>query len=386
MDAGIETSQQNTASAIGSANSDDERHGPRPLALHVAEAEWAWRGQNPSRLKDFYSGVRAYRRHPYRRVRHALPIVWEISESRLFDYGPDEGWPILIVPSLVNQAYILDLMPEKSLLNELRASGFRPYLLDWGQQTSVNRHLSLDGWILERLEPAFDWVSKTVDVRPFVLGYCMGGTLSTALACLRPGDMTGLALLAAPWDFAEQKATTQQERSPHFHASASVAGELGAISVDCLQMLFAQLDPLLVPRKFSRFARSDLTSEKATLFVAIEDWLNDGDPLGADLIAECLLDWYGSNRPARGLWRVNGEFIKPERLDLPVCLAVPENDRIVPPGSALALTDVLNSYNIIRPRSGHIGMVAGQQAEDFLWKPLTAWLHQIVALQSRCLS
>lgn len=375
MDASIEASKWIATTTVGGRKSHDKRHGPRPLALHIAEAEWAWRARSPSKLKNFYRGIKAYRSHPYRRIERMRHVVWEAGESRLYDYGPEDGWPILIVPSLINRAYILDLMPGMSLLNELRTSGFRPYLLDWGQQTNSDRRLSLDSWIIERLEPAFDWVCRTITLRPFVLGYCMGGTLSTALACLRPGHMAGLALLAAPWDFSNQD-VTHQETTPHYHALASVAGGLGSISVDFLQMLFAQLDPLLIPRKFLHFAQSDLTSEKATLFVAIEDWLNDGAPLGAEVAAECFLDWYGNNAPARGLWRVNGEPIKPERLDLPICLAVPENDHIVPPRSALALTGLLKNYNVIRPKSGHIGMVAGQQGRDVLWKPLAAWLRR----------
>ena len=58
--------------------------------------------------------------------------------SRLLDYGaaPEAadpaGPPVLVVPSLINRAYILDLAPGRSLLRWLAAQGLRPLLLDWG--------------------------------------------------------------------------------------------------------------------------------------------------------------------------------------------------------------------------------------------------------------
>jgi len=382
MDISLEATERATATAAGRRASESKRRGPRPLALHIARAEWAWRSRDPSKLTNFYRGIKAYRDHSYRRTEIPLPIVWKCGESRLYDYGPEDGWPIFVIPSLINQAYILDLMPGMSLLHELQASGFRPFLFDWGRQTSESRRWSLEALMLKRMEPAFEWLQGITDRPPFVLGYCMGGTLATALACRCSGDIAGLALLAAPWDFSGQEMTAKGS-SEQYQMLAATAGGAGSMSVDFLQMLFSQLDPLSVPRKFSQFATSDPTSAKATLFVAIEDWLNDGKPLGAEVAAACFLDWYGSNAPARGMWRINGDAVRPERLDLPVCLAVPENDHIVPPRSALALASIMGGCHVIRPGAGHVSMVVGQQAKHVLWEPLVAWLREIAALQKK---
>ena len=48
-----------------------------------------------------------------------------------------------------------------------------------------------------------------------------------------------------------------------------------------LQALFAAVDPLVALRKFTRFAALPQTAPPAQHFVALEDWLNDGVPLGA---------------------------------------------------------------------------------------------------------
>jgi polyhydroxyalkanoate synthase len=64
--------------------------------------------------------------------------------------------------------------------------------------------------------------------------------------------------------------------------------QAGELPVDVIQALFAGLDPLLVVRKFVKFAGLDPASPSAAQFVALEDWLNDGVPLAAEVTRECL--------------------------------------------------------------------------------------------------
>ncbi len=356
------------------------RCGPRPLALHIGQAEFAWRASNPRKLRDFYRGIDAYRRHTYRRATPSRAKVWQKGCCHLLDYGPDTGWPLLVIPSLVNRAHILDLMPNASMLGFLSRHGMRSFLLDWGDEATSADRLTLDQLILERMKPALDDVHRLTGKRPFVLGYCMGGTLATALACLADKQIAGLCLLAAPWNFT-QTGRAEVRPSAQMNILASLAGFIGGTPVDLLQTLFAQIDPLTVPKKFSEFAKLDPASKTAVRFVAIEDWLNDGTSLNAEIAHACFLDWYGNNTPGRGAWQIDGFQIRPDRLDLPVWLAVPEHDRIVSPQSALALADVLTNCELIRPKGGHVGMVAGQNAEKLLWSPLLSWLERIAALQ-----
>jgi polyhydroxyalkanoate synthase len=164
-------------------------------------------------------------------------------------------------------------------------------------------------------------------------------------------------------------------------AVSATAGGLGGLPVDLIQAFFAGIDPLGVPRKFARFASLDPCSAAAETFVAVEDWLNDGVPLGPEVARECLHDWYGANRPMLGDWQIGKRWIRPETLTLPCLVAVPEQDRIVPERSALALADQLPAATIIRPASGHVGMVVGSRAPRELWEPLETWLWRIAALQ-----
>jgi polyhydroxyalkanoate synthase len=212
-----------------------------------------------------------------------------------------------------------------------------------------------------------------------LLGYCMGGLLAVALALRREDDLAGLVLLATPWDFHAEPPAPRLRAL--LTASVTGAGLAGGLPVELIQTLFAAIDPLAVPRKFARFAELDPRSPDARIFVAVEDWLNDGVALGAEVARECLLGWYLENRPARGAWHMGGQAVRPERLSVPSLVAIPTRDRIVPPASAAALAARLPGASVLEPEGGHVGMIVAGNARRRLWEPLVAWLRRIAAMQ-----
>ena len=119
------------------------------------------------------------------------------------------------------------------------------------------------------------------------------------------------ALLAAPWDFHAGNEARAMEAARCLPLLEPVLAFNDTLPVDALQMLFALLDPWGVAEKYRAFARLDPESERARLFVALEDWLNDGVPLAAPVARECLGGWYGENTPARGEWRIAGLAVDP---------------------------------------------------------------------------
>jgi len=320
------------------------------------------------------AGIAAYRRHPWQRDLLDPPAIWTEGGSRILDYSPDStGSPtVLFVPSLVNKAYVLDLSAGHSMLRWFADRGVRPLLLDWGWPGETERRFTLTDYVAGRLERAL----AAVSVRgPVVLaGYCMGGTLAVAAAQRRPELVCGLALLAAPWDFHTgdtARARGAAECLPLLEPALTFNNTL---PVDLLQALFAMLDPWGVADKYRRFGRRDTTDARAELFVALEDWLNDGVPLAAPVARECLAGWYGANTPSRGEWRIAGMPVDPGALRVPAFVAAPARDRIVPPQSAQALARLIPGATSYEPAAGHIGMAAGPTAEKVLWRPLLAWL------------
>jgi poly(3-hydroxyalkanoate) synthetase len=205
----------------------------------------------------------------------------------------------------------------------------------------------------------------------------MGGTLAVAAAQRPPALVGALALLAAPWDFHADDPARAEQASRCLTLMEPLLAFNGTLPVDALQVLFGLLDPWGVADKYRRFARLDQSSERAILFVALEDWLNDGIPLAAPVARECVGGWCGENTPARGVWRIAGMRVDPTALHQPAFVAVPRRDRIVPPGSALPLAEMIGGAVLHEPAAGHIGMAAGGTAEQALWQPLATWLRGV---------
>jgi polyhydroxyalkanoate synthase len=331
------------------------------------------------RTGDFLAGVQAYRRHPYRRGAIDPPAIWQDGTTTLLDYGsrdggPPDGAPVLVVPSLINRFYILDLSERLSLMRYLAARGLRPLVVNWNRPGPIERTFTVTDYVAGRLDQALDRTIALTGRKPIVLGYCMGGLLALALAERRRRDIAGLALLATPWDFHADPAGTLDAMPAVAHACSLAIEAAGELPVDFLQTIFAALDPHLALRKFRSFGRLDPTSPRAELFVALEDWLNDGVALSAAVARECLFGWYGGNTAAAGQWRVAGRIVDPGRVDCPALVVVPAHDRIVPPASAEALVARLPNAAAHHPPLGHIGMIVSAGAERQAWGPLAAWL------------
>jgi polyhydroxyalkanoate synthase len=326
-----------------------------------------------ARAGAFAAGIERYRRHPWRRPDDPWPEIWREGTTCLRDGAPGgDGAPVLLVPSLVNRGYILDLMPERSFLRALAAAGLRPLLVDWDRPGAAERGWGLDAYVAGRLGRCLDHVVAATGRRAILLGYCMGGLLALALASRRAADLTGLVLLATPWDFHAERPDLAQALAAQARLWLPAADLAGEVPVDMLQALFAALDPLLALRKFAAFAHADAAAARE--FVALEDWLNDGVPLAAPVARECLLGWYGANAPARGAWRIDGAAVDPGRLALPSLVVVPSRDRIVPPASALKLAAALPGAAAMRPPLGHIGMMASGRAPAAFWPGLIGWI------------
>ena len=380
------------------------RRGPRPLMLHLGLAwatsksscaasqslssawlnsltpQTAWDPQTLTSLfeegwqdqRDFIAGVAAYRQSDYVRQLVDPPVIWAEGETRLLAYG-GEGPAVLFVPSLVNRAYILDLMADGSMMRWLATQGVRPYLLDWGWPGALERQFSLTDYIAGRLERAIAALPGKV----ILAGYCMGGLLALA-ASLRSqamgGRVSALALLATPWDFHADDKEAAQRMADMLPFMESALQFSNTLPIDVLNSFFAMIDPAGVGEKYRNFAQQDPASPRAQRFVAMEDWLADGVPLAASVAREVFAGWYGANSTVQGAWRVAGLAVDPTQLDLPCFCAIPARDKLVPSVSAYALAQSLRNIRVIEPASGHVGMVAGTHAQTSLWAPFRAWV------------
>ena len=328
----------------------------------------------------FLAGIDAYRHHRYHRALTPPPALWRQGSTSLLDYRlpetPKDAQPVLVIPSLINRAYILDLSKKRSVMRYLAEKGLAPFLVDWDAPGKEEENFTLTDYIAGRLEAALDQVVAATGRKPALVGYCMGGLLALALAQRRPESTAALILLATPFDFM----TGRESSAAMMRALKGPMGDMidaaKAVPVDMLQSMFASLDPGLAAKKFMAFTRLAPRSAKARDFVALEDWANDGVPLAGPVARECLFGWYGDNDPALGQWKISDSAITPEKVVAPSLLMIPHRDRIVPPTSALPLAERIPGAKLMMLSGGHVGMLTGPRAKTDVYGPLVRWIQR----------
>lgn len=323
-------------------------------------------------------GMDAYRASPHQAERPPQDIIWQSGSTTLERYpqnGAGQGAPILLIPSLINRADILDLDKTISFTRFLAQQGFDVYTLNWHAPSQAEVDFSLNDYIEKRIIPALSHIKG----KPHIIGYCMGGTLAAALGAIKPNAIKSLTLLATPWDFQQPDKTLSLRMQAFLMSATPVMATKGELPPDWIQLLFTTIDPLFAFNKFVKFANLDALSDDARRFVIVEDWLNNGVPLTANAATQALNEWYIQNQPASGVWTVGKHLITEDAITTPVCLIASSVDRLVPFESANAFMQQNESVTRITPPLGHIGMMTSSRAKTLVWEPLSAWLNKIDA-------
>jgi polyhydroxyalkanoate synthase subunit PhaC len=259
-------------------------------------------------------------------------------------------------------------MPERSLLRWLDAQRINAALLDWGDPVEDGDMSDIDAAIGRRLVPAIRYLAQQNNGPIHVLGYCMGGTILASAAQDAAADIKSLIFLAAPWDFhAGTQALLNRVRFWAPSAGPMIA-EKGFLPMDWMQTVFASLHPISAAQKYADFAAMDQESDAAKLFVAVEDWLNDGVDLPAAIAQQPINEWFLQNKPGLGEW---GD---PAQIAAPSLILTSRKDRLVDYETAAALAKKIPGAKLVDSGCGHIGMMAGRDAIEKAWTPIAGWV------------
>ncbi|MFT3765251.1 MAG: alpha/beta fold hydrolase [Minicystis sp.] len=143
------------------------------------------------------------------------------------------GLPLLLVPSMINRWYVLDLRPGASMADALVRAGIDTFCLDWGTPQDEDRYLSWDD-VIARLGRMVRAVRRETGApKVGILGYCMGATLSSVYTALEPDSVAALANLAGPVDFSKAGFLGDMVDARYFDAAA--IGAAGNMSPEMMQ-------------------------------------------------------------------------------------------------------------------------------------------------------
>jgi polyhydroxyalkanoate synthase len=288
--------------------------------------------------------------------------------------APATGAPVLLVPSLINKWYVLDLRSGASLVEAMVDAGIDTYCLDWGAPEAEDRYLDWE-MVLDRLRRAARLVRRTSGHdRIGLLGYCMGGTLAAIHAARHPDEIAALIDLAGPIDFAKAGRLREMVDPRWFDADA--VADAGNVTADQMQAGFTALRPTLALSKL--VSAPDLAGDAAAklAFDALEAWASDTIDFPGEAYRTYIADLYQRNALVAGTHVVAGRPVRLADIRCPTLVIVAERDEICPPEAARALLDhvATTDTTVHAVPGGHVGAVVGSRAARSMYPTAIAWL------------
>ncbi len=90
--------------------------------------------------------------------------------------------PLLIIPPWINKFYILDLSPHNSMVKWLLEQGISVFLISWINPDDNHHDFTFDDYLRAGALTALNFITTQLShPKVNILGYCIGGTLTTIL-------------------------------------------------------------------------------------------------------------------------------------------------------------------------------------------------------------
>jgi len=284
--------------------------------------------------------------------------------------------PVLLVPSLINRWYVLDLHPKASLAGALVDAGFDVFCLDWGVPEDEDRYFGWDD-VVRRLGRMVRRVQRETGApKVGLLGYCLGGTLTAIHTALEPDSVAALVNLAGPIDFAEG-GFLRHMVDPRWFDPEAIA-EAGNMKAAQMQAGFVALRPTAQLSKWVSFLDKLSDPQRLEAFQALEEWASANIAFPAAAYTRYIKELYQENRLVRGEHAVSGRRVELSNIHCPVLTVVTDRDVICPPPAAQALNDRSSSRDqstLVIP-GGHVGAVVGGSAPKLLYPKLVVWFSE----------
>jgi polyhydroxyalkanoate synthase len=309
-------------------------------------------------------------------------VIHKQGTLNLYHYMPmsDEIYrvPILIVMATSNRGYILDLAPGQSFVEFLLKSGYDVYMIDWSTPSPDEKRLRFEDYTLRFIPECARRVrERSGEGELSVLGYCMGGVLSTIYVALRGAQdgVKNLVCFTTPIDFRGMTLFRKWSDQRFFDVDRLVDATGNVPS----ELIFSGFDML---RPASRIASqiqlwdNMWNDEFVKSYRRFERWGNDTLPLAGEYFRQTVKELIWKNALYEGTLELEGRRVDLGNITVPMLHALAEHDHIVPYEAAGPLIERVGSGDKqqIVLKGGHVSIAAGPNASKRLWPRLDAWL------------
>jgi polyhydroxyalkanoate synthase subunit PhaC len=288
--------------------------------------------------------------------------------------------PVLVVTSLVNQPYILDLVPGQSMVEYLLREGFDVYLIEWGRPRREHKDLRLEDHVQRLLPECVDAVLRDSGERELsVIGYCVGGLLSVLYAALHASDkkaapLKNLVCMAAPVN-GDGLVCLKAWMGEGFDEVALIE-QYGNVPADWVQNTLRALRPFGKLAGAANLLNNIDNEDTVRSNLRMGKWESDNIPFPGGVFRQMVNDFLRGNKLVKGTWVIGGERVDLRNIKQPFLHLLAQDDHITPYASACDLLRLIGSRDKQEHvvKGGHVGLVAGRGAQTRMWPALNAWL------------
>ncbi len=268
--------------------------------------------------------------------------------------------PLLIIPPWINKFYVLDLVPEKSLIRWLVDKGHTVFVVSWVNPDDRHADLGFEQYMTEGIFAALDVIKKATGERTAnAVGYCVGGTLLTiALAHMAAsGDdrIASATLLTAQIDFeyaGDLKIFADADHIASVEAEMKKTGYLEGSKMATAFNLLRSND-LIWP-----YVVNDYLKGKEPLPFDLLYWNADATRMPAANHSFYLRNCYLENNLSEGRVTIAGRKIDVSKVTVPVYNLATREDHIAPAKSVFTGSAFLGGpVRFVLSGSGHIAGV-----------------------------
>ena len=297
-------------------------------------------------------------------------VIWQQNKTRLLFYPGTkkiQKKAILVIPSLINRAYILDIHKNRTIMGYLQDQGLDSYLVDWGDPLIAEYQYGFEDYYNHKIEPVIKLLQARGIENIIVLGHCLGGLLAVAVTQLNQQYVKGLALLNVPWDFQHY-----QQLLPAYQTMIEQMIEQNQLisSLYVRQFLMAENSGYLW---YDKLAKIDENSEEGKLAIKVEKWSLDNLYITKGVFTEILQEFIEQNSLLHHGLMINGVTVKAQDIRTPAFVVLSALDHVVPYESGFHLQ---NNHQLSQARlleSGHLAAILSKDAQEKVWRHFIKW-------------
>jgi polyhydroxyalkanoate synthase len=293
--------------------------------------------------------------------------------------------PLLIVYAPINRYHILDLSPDRSIVNKFVSAGFDVFLIDWGEEQSKDK-LTISDYIYD-MDQALEIISKTTKKDKINLyGYSWGGTLCLIYCALHNSKIKNLILHSANLDF-DKDDTIIAEWMRNFPVE-KFNNEFKEIFGHLIDLAFLMRNPVVHSTDRLKYV---LDMKEYDIFQFIQDlwkislWITNTSDLSGEFFSQFSIDLYQKNLLLKNQFsilqrrKLTAKEITPvdlKNITIPIINIMASNDDLVSPKSSMPISEAVASKDkkTIELPSGHIELCISYDAHKKIWPEVVDWL------------